>query len=213
MSEGDLILTPNWTWHEHHNRSDRPIVWLDGLDGPLINALNVLFFENHDRDTQGVTRSDGHARRRFGFARPPSRPDSPGRGLPFRYRWEDTHASLRDVEDRDADPFDGHLVRYVNPATGGCTLATMSCEAQLLKPGWVTGTHRHTSTALYHAFRGRGRTAVGEGFLEWEQGDSFLVPNWQWHRHENPFGEEAVLFSINDRPVLEALELYREEAS
>ena len=38
-----------------------------------------------------------------------------------------------------------------------------------------------------------------------------MIPNWQWHRHENPFEEEAVIFSMNDRPVLEALELYREE--
>lgn len=211
MEEGDLILTPNWTWHEHHNESQEPIVWLDGLDGPIINALNVLFFEEYDKDTQGVTRSDGDAQKRYGFARPPTSDHSLARGLPFRYKWADTYASLKNISDDEADPYDGHLIRYINPATGGYTLATMSCEAQLLKPGWVGKTHRHTSTSLYHVFKGRGRTAVGEGFLEWEKGDSFMIPNWQWHRHENLFEEEAVVFSINDRPVLEKLELYREE--
>ena len=42
MEEGDLILTPNWTWHDHHNESEDPIIWLDGLDGPLIQSLDSL---------------------------------------------------------------------------------------------------------------------------------------------------------------------------
>jgi gentisate 1,2-dioxygenase len=32
MRPGDLILTPNWTWHDHHNESDSHAIWYDGLD-------------------------------------------------------------------------------------------------------------------------------------------------------------------------------------
>jgi gentisate 1,2-dioxygenase len=113
--------------------------------------------------------------------------------------------------DSERDPCDGILLRYINPATGGFTYPTMSCEIQLLKPDEKTALHRHTSTALYHVFKGRGRTAVGEGHLEWSKGDSFVIPLWQWHAHENTADEEAILFSINDRPVLEPLQLYKEE--
>ncbi len=108
--------------------------------------------------------------------------------------------------------YDGTLLRYINPATGGYTYPTMSCEIQLFKAKEATQAHRHTSTALYHVFKGQGRTKVGEGFLEWKKGDSFVVPLWQWHAHENLGGDEAILFSMNDRPVMEALQLYREEA-
>jgi gentisate 1,2-dioxygenase len=87
----------------------------------------------------------------------------------------------------------------------------MSCEVQLITPNQITIMHRHTSTVIYHVFKGRGRTAVAEGYLEWKKGDSFVIPLWQWHSHENPFDEEAVLFSINDRPVMETLHLYTEE--
>jgi len=55
------------------------------------------------------------------------------------------------------------------------------------------------------------RFPMEEGDLEWEKGDYFVIPLWQWHCHENLSAEEAVLFSISDRPVVEALELYREE--
>jgi gentisate 1,2-dioxygenase len=87
----------------------------------------------------------------------------------------------------------------------------MSCEVQLFKGKETTQTHRHTSTSIYHVVRGQGRTRVGEGYLEWRKGDSFVVPLWQWHAHENLSNDEAVLFSINDRPVMESLQLYREE--
>jgi 1-hydroxy-2-naphthoate dioxygenase len=213
MEAGDLILTPNWTWHEHHNGSPRPIVWLDGLDGPLIQSLNALFFEPYGAGTQGVNRRDGESAYRYGFARSPAVSAGELRGLPFRYSWKDTEKALALMADSARDPYDGGLLRYVNPVTGGYTLGTMSCEVQSFRPGEKTLEHRHTSTALYHVFRGKGRTAVGEGWLEWQKGDSFVIPLWQWHRHENNSSDEAVLFSMNDRPVMESLALYREETA
>ena len=212
MEEGDLILTPNWTWHDHFNGSAEPIIWLDGLDGPMIQSLNVLFFEQYEKEVQEHTRREGESAHRLGFARSPTAIENERRGVPFRYKWKETYESLKTLKESEADPFDGHLIRYINPATGGFTLPTMSCEVQSLRPGISTKAHRHTSTTLYHVFRGRGRTAVGEGHLEWEKGDTFVVPLWQWHRHENSSGEEAILFSINDRPIMQALELYREES-
>lgn len=212
MEEGDLILTPNWAWHDHFNGSDKPIIWLDGLDGPLIQSLNVLFFELYDRETQPLTRKDGESAHRLGFARAPGTTGKERAGLPFRYGWKGTYDALKTMGAADSDPYDGILLRFVNPATGGFTFPTMSCEVQLLQPGQKTNLHRHTSTALYHVFQGRGRTTVGEGYLEWAKGDSFVIPLWQWHGHESHSAEEAILFSINDRPIMEGLELYREEA-
>jgi gentisate 1,2-dioxygenase len=211
MEEGDLVLTPNWTWHEHHNESEDPIIWLDGLDGPLIQSLNVLFFEQSDRPEQPIVRATGESLSRLGFARAPQQDSTQLRGVPFRYAWQDTYKALKVMGRNDQDPYDGTLLRYINPATGGYTYPTMSCEIQLLKPNQITEMHRHTSTAIYHVFAGRGRTAVGESHLEWKKGDSFVIPLWQWHSHENAFDEEAILFSINDRPVMETLQLYREE--
>ena len=211
MEEGDLILTPNWTWHDHHNESDKPIIWLDGLDGPLIQSLNVLFFEEYEKPEQPITRSTGESLTRLGFARAPKADENDRRGVPFRYAWSDTYKALKTTSTTERNPHDGTLLRYINPAAGGFTYPTMSCEIQLFNARERTQMHRHTSTALYHVFKGRGRTAVGEGHLEWKKGDSFVVPLWQWHAHENLSDEEAILFSINDRPVMESLQLYREE--
>ncbi len=213
MEEGDLILTPNWTWHEHHNESQDPIIWLDGLDGPLIQSLNILFFEESETTEQPITRKTGESLSRLGFARAARKDETCLRGVPFRYSWKDTYAALKTMGEEDRDPYDGTLLRYINPATGGYTYPTMSCEVQLFKAKETTRAHRHTSTAIYHVFQGRGRTRVGEGYLEWKKGDTFVVPLWQWHRHENVANDEAVLFSLSDRPVIESLQLYREEAA
>lgn len=212
MEEGDLILTPNWTWHDHFNGSKEPVIWLDGLDGPLIQSLNVLFFEQLDKEAQAVTEKEGGSLRRLGFARSPKISAAARSAAPFRYGWKETYEALNNISEAESDAYDGNLIRYINPMTGSFTLPTISCEMQLLKAGKITKAHRHTSTSLYHVFRGRGRTVIGEGGLEWEKGDSFTVPLWQRHYHENLSGDEAVLFSINDRPIMEKLDLYREES-
>jgi gentisate 1,2-dioxygenase len=213
MEEGDLILTPNWTWHDHHNEGEDPIIWLDGLDGPLIQSLNVLFFEEYEKPAQPITRDIGESVSRLGFARLSRREAAELRGAPYRYPWRDTYRALQTLSENERDLYDGTHLRYVNPATGGTTYPTMSCEVQLLRAKEKTQSHRHTSTGLFHVFKGRGRTAVGEGCLEWNKGDSFVIPLWQWHAHENIGHEEAILFSINDRPVMEALQLYKEETN
>ena len=81
MEEGDLILTPNWTWHDHHNESEDPIIWLDGLDGPLIQSLNILFFEESEIPEQSITRQTGESLSRLGFARAPKKDETHLRGV------------------------------------------------------------------------------------------------------------------------------------
>jgi hypothetical protein len=50
MSPGDLVLTPNWTWHDHANDTDAPMIWLDGLDTPLLRMLEAGFYEEYHQD-------------------------------------------------------------------------------------------------------------------------------------------------------------------
>ena len=183
------------------------------MDGPLIQSLNILFFEESELAEQPIIHPTGDSLSRLGFARLAKTDENHRRGVPFRYTWRETHAALGGIGEHDRDPHDGRLLRYVNPVTGGYTYPTMSCEVQLLKGKESTRAHRHTSTVIYHVARGQGRTQVGEGYLEWSKGDSFVVPLWQWHAHKNLSNDEAVLFSINDRPVMESLQLYREESA
>jgi gentisate 1,2-dioxygenase len=207
MEPGDLILNPPMCWHGHGNDTE-PIVWLDGLDYPLLLSLQVVTWEPYPGDFQPIKESSKSTAYRLGMARPVWETASG----PLAYKWDQTYQTLKNLESSEGSPFDGVALEYVNPANGGHTFPTMSCWTQMLRPGEVTKTHRHNSSTVYHAFRGRGVTVINGKSYEWEQGDCFVVPLWSWHSHQNRSkSDEAILFSMNDRPMLEALKLYREE--
>src|SRR5213082_2093063 len=54
MSPGDLVLTPNWSWHDHANDTDAPMISLDGLDTPLVRMLECGFREQFGAERQEV---------------------------------------------------------------------------------------------------------------------------------------------------------------
>jgi gentisate 1,2-dioxygenase len=210
MEPGDLILTPKLTWHDHSNDSAEPMIWLDGLDFPLITALHQIMQERYPERRQPIEKSSEQVTGNLAA--------SLRHGMPltdfFHYKWRDTEKALHALAESPAvrDRFDGYLLEYRNPVTGGPTMTTIQCAVQLLSPQDETETHRHTSTVIYHVFRGKGSTRIGERRFDWEQGDSFVVPLWHAHRHLNrSSAEEAILFSMSDAPVLKALGLYREE--
>ena len=209
MEEGDLILTPQLSWHDHTNDSGKPIIWLDGLDIPLVQSLHQLLFEPHPENAQLIEKTSEEVAVSYGHVRPAGSPAAEF----FHYKWSDTDRSLRAlVEAAAPERFDGYLLEYRNPTTEGPTMPTIQCALSLLRPNQETEAHRHTSTVIYHAFRGSGLSFVGEERFDWEAGDSFVVPLWYPHRHLNrAASEEAILFSMSDAPVLKSLQLYREE--
>jgi gentisate 1,2-dioxygenase len=210
MEDGDLILTPQWAWHEHAHEGDEPMVWIDGLDVPFIQSLQAISFQPY-RDGRLPVNEGIDPQAYYGMTRPVG-----NRGqetVPFlHYRWRDTYPTLQRLAGTSGNSFDGVALEYVNPATGGPTLPTFSCWVQLLRPGERTKSHRHNSTSIYHAFRGSGTTMINGEAFHWDQGDTFIVPLWSWHDHANRSStEEAILFSMHDAPILKAFGLYREE--
>lgn len=213
MEPGDLITTPSLSWHDHYNGSDQPIIWLDGADGPFIKYLGIGFSERFREKQQTHQRPVGTSAYELGPARPNWVSASPGQPPPYRYRWDDTQKTLQALGEKPGDPFDGIVLRFVNPLTGGPTFHTLSCEIQMLRPGEHTKSHRHTSSAIYHVFKGSGFTVAGDTRHDWKEGDTFTVPFWQWHHHGNVSHAESILFVMNDRPVMDAFGFYREEGS
>ena len=44
-SRGDLILTPNGTWHDHGNEGTTPVIWIDMLDWPLMEMFDCAWVD------------------------------------------------------------------------------------------------------------------------------------------------------------------------
>jgi gentisate 1,2-dioxygenase len=189
MEAGDVVLTPNWAWHEHGHDGDGPMIWLDGLDLPMVHTLRLVFAE-------------------FGGGEP----SAPADPRTLVYKLADADAAFAQRRAEEGSPYDDLIVEYRDPASGGPVLPTMSASMQLLRPGVRTRAHRHTASAVYHVVRGSGSSEIGGRQLEWSKGDTFALPTWALHHHENPGPDDAVLFSFSDAPALEPLGLLRDRA-
>jgi gentisate 1,2-dioxygenase len=216
MGPGDLMLTPAWSWHGHVSEADGSMIWMDGLDVPIVQALGTPFvFEEYpEGGLQPATKQPGDSFYRFGAAhlRPlwghASTPVSPL----MVYPWRQTEEALNNLAKVDASPFDDVAMEYTNPVTGGHVLPTIGCCVQLLRPGIHTKAHRHTTSAVYQVFKGHGSTIIDGVSFDWGEGDFLRLPPMTWHEHRNVSADApAILFSITDAPVFEALNLYRED--
>jgi len=211
MRPGDFVITPSWTYHDHGNESERPMVWLDGLDIPLVQFLDASFAERLPEERQPVTRPVGDALARYGSGLlpvdwEPAAPTSPV----FNYPYERTRESLETMRRREEwDPCHGLKLRYVNPASGGWAMPTIGTFVQLLPAGFESAPYRSSDGTVYAVVEGEGSTEVGGETFAWGPRDLFVVPSWTWHRHR-PAGD-AVLFSYSDRPVQAKLGLWREQ--
>lgn len=211
MAPGDLVMTPSWTWHDHENEGSEPVLWLDGLDVPLVRALETGFFELHPQPRQPVTKPVDDSKRRFVHATLLPRGGRPSPSTPVvSYPWAVTERALLAVAD---DPvLEEALVTldYVNPLTGGSVTPTIGCRAHLLRPGGTAVPRRETASSIFHVVRGAGTSTVGGTPLAWSDKDVFAVPGWADVVHTNASPTEpALLFSLTDEPAVRALGMYR----
>ncbi|NKE65019.1 gentisate 1,2-dioxygenase [Ramlibacter sp. RBP-2] len=216
MHPGDFIITPSWTWHDHGHEGNDPVVWLDGLDIPMVRFLDAGFAENDTRRSQVVTRAEGTSLARWGHNMAPVRHEKPfGATSPiFSYPYERSRQALEQLE-RDAavDEWDGVKLRYVNPQTGGSPMPTMATFMQKLPAGFAGKPWRQTDGALYSVVEGSGEVTIESAAGAWRFAfgprDHFVVPSWHTARLSSQPG--CVLFSFSDRPVHQALGLHHEE--
>ncbi|QAU35623.1 gentisate 1,2-dioxygenase [Janthinobacterium sp. 17J80-10] len=211
MRRGDFIITPSWTFHDHGNLGNEPVVWLDGLDIPTVRFYGAGFAEPGRAASQQAVRPEGDALARFGNNMVPvdfyQTPDQPTKV--FVYPFAKTRASLLAVAETPADPHFGHKFRFVNPATGASPMPTIGAFAQRLAKGCVTRPYRSTDGTVYACLEGGGTAQIGDQTFEFAPNDVFVVPSW--HALELRAKEDTILFSYSDRPCQQALGLWREE--
>jgi gentisate 1,2-dioxygenase len=208
ISAGDLVLAPNWYWHEHGNLSDTDIVWMTGLDRSLVKLFDAIFFEGYPNKHQDVTAvDDGIAQR---VAVPHADPRFSSKLV---WRSDEIAKALADKENiGEFDPYDDVIVEFRDPSNDSPVTPTFGCAIQKLRPGIHTRAHRHTTSAVYHIVRGHGHSIVDGKRYDWSEGDYFALPHRAWHEHVNgSAAQPAVLFSLTDKPALQALALLREE--
>jgi gentisate 1,2-dioxygenase len=221
-ARGDLILTPNGTWHDHGNDGGEPVVWIDVLDFPLMEFLDCVWLdEAYSGDTEGNSRAQkvtcpsaysdtlygrgglvpGFLPHRRGFGRETS--------PMFHYRGADVRDALFGLRREAGDPYEAIVLRFINPATGASVFPTLDYRALMLRPGEATRFKRETASTLYIAIEGQGVTEIGGTSLDWQTNDIFVVPSFAWRRHINQSQTDAILYAVSDAPLMEKIGQYR----
>ncbi|WP_173095827.1 cupin domain-containing protein [Actinomadura verrucosospora] len=226
MNRGDFLPQAGWNWHAHHNATDRPMAWIDGLDIPFQYLTEAQFFEfgrDEISDAERTTPERSRSERLWGH--PGLRPVGVGHATPgsplLSYKWEHTDRALADQlalekEGHAATVEPGHAaVRYTNPADGTDVLPTLRAEFHRVARGAETAPVRETGSSVYQVFDGSGTVTVGGRTWSVTRGDLFVVPSWEPFSVRSEAGPSDSdsgaldLFRFGDAPVFEALKLHR----
>jgi gentisate 1,2-dioxygenase len=212
MSRGDFVITPGWTWHDHGNEGTDPVIWLDGLDVPIVNLFDTSFSEGSETMRISVSRPEGDCEARYaGALLPDGDGDASSLSSPLlNYRYARARESLAAMQSNGPiNACHGVKLRYSNPLTGGSAMPTISAAVQLLAPGFQTAPYRSTDSTVFVVVEGNGHSEIGDATFQWTESDVFVAPSWAPQQHIA--ATEAVLFSFSDRAVQEKLGIWREQ--
>jgi gentisate 1,2-dioxygenase len=182
MEPGDVLLTPNWSFHGHDNRADRDAYWIDILDAPLVQLLGPMFFEHHP-DTVEKT-------------------DVVEAASPMRFAYRDYRPRLLAAPEAAAG------VRTLE--LGPPRLDTFDRVAVHLDPASDWQLRQTTANQIFVVVDGEGVSTVGDQTFGWARGDVIAAPSWFAQRHHA--AKESVLVRMSDAPVMRALHWLREGA-
>jgi gentisate 1,2-dioxygenase len=219
---GDIVWTPNGTWHDHGNDSDKPGIWIDMLDWPLMEYLDAAWVDldypaaSHAKpNIQKTVHGDGYSSRLYG-----SGGLKPGFGAHRRgwghnptpmihFRGTDIRETLDGLRDEEGDAYEGIVMQFVNPLTGQSVYPTMDYRAQLLRPGEETRFKRETSSIFVIVMEGEGYSEVGGCRFDWQKNDVMVMPNFLWRRHVNTGKRDAILYTVSDAALMQNIGQYR----
>ena len=183
METGDVVLTPGGTWHSHIHDGDETACWIDGLDVPLVNALQLATWEPHpDRyeKVQAVVEE-----------------------TPMRF----SHAAIQrrlDQAKPDPEGYFGRRIRLEAP-----TMPTLGLTVERLEAGQKTRRWRTNANTSFCIMGGRGASFIDGEKIEWGFGDIFIAPTWRWIEHQ--VERDAQIFSMSDEPLLRWAQYYKAE--
>ncbi|TKX20866.1 cupin domain-containing protein 6 [Elsinoe australis] len=189
MERGDVILTPNYMWHDHGKDGSGPMIWLDGLDLPLFRHFPTHFVEH------------------FAEKRYPAE-DISKEESPLVFPWRDMQRKLDEAAasqraDWVTEPYLRSEGREVSYTLGGA--------AERLAAGKSSPSIRETASSVYHVVSGTGHSVIDGKKIEWKRGDIFCIPAWHSYTHNADLGATVYLYRFHDKPMLKALGLYRVE--
>ncbi len=207
MCRGDLILTPTGLWHEHGHEGDRPVVWLDVLDLPLVHYVEASYHVDGPRQALRPSAAEG-AFARGGLLPAPLfvRRDDPYPML--RYPWADTRAALESLA--AAQPaLEAVQLSYVNPETGADAQNILGFHALMLRPGQTLRLPARSPASVFHVIEGGAEVRVEDQRFRLAEADTCCAPGYVPVTLANASAQApAFVFIADESPLHRKLGVY-----
>jgi gentisate 1,2-dioxygenase len=130
--------------------------------------------------------------------------------VPAHWRYQQSRAAL-DAAGRLIDVSLAErrnlVLRNPAPGTNFETTRTLVCAYQMILPGEMAPSHRHSSHALRVILDAKGSFSIVNGEkMPMETGDVVLTPGGCWHGHGHDGAEPAYWLDVLDVPLIQLLE-------
>ena len=209
MARGDLILTPTGLWHEHGHDGDKPVVWLDVLDLPVVYYLEASYHIDGQRQTvkpsvgershvrSGITPTPLFNRRHSAYPL-------------LRYAWKDTRAALCELADNESD-LEAVQITYTNPETGGDAQNILGYYALLLRPGQSLRLPARSPACVFHMIEGQASVATDAQSFSLEEADTCCIPGYTAVTLKNLQKDQpSFVFMADESPLHRKLGVYED---
>jgi gentisate 1,2-dioxygenase len=200
MSRGDLILTPTGLWHEHGHDGDKPVVWLDVLDLPLVYYLEASYHVEGKRQTFKPGRGD-RVYGRGGVVPTPVFERKRTAYPLLRYPWTETRAALEALAS-DQPGLEAVQVTYINPETGGDAQNILGYYALMLKPGQTLILPARSPATVFHLVEGRIEARIGDQGFTLVEADTCCAPGFTGVQLRNRSANSPAFIFIADETPL-----------
>ena len=207
MQRGDLILTPTGLWHEHGHEGDKPVIWLDVLDLPMVYYMEASYVTEGKAQTVSGD-ATGLAYQRGGVVPAPLFTRSESAFPMLRYPWSDVRVALETLA-RTQPEIDAVQVAYINPETGADAQKILGFSALMLRPGETLKLSVRSTAMVFHVIEGGASVTADAICFELGEADTCCIPGYTSITLVNASASEAsYVFMADDAPLQKKLGVY-----
>ncbi|MES2979956.1 MAG: cupin domain-containing protein [Pseudomonadota bacterium] len=200
MERGDLILTPTGLWHEHGHDGDKPVIWLDVLDLPMVYYMEASY--HIDGDRQEVKPGRGDRAYAGGGMLPTAMFERSGKAYPMlRYPWAQARAALVALAE-DQPALETVQLTYVNPETGGDAQNILGYYALMLRPGQRLRMPVRSPAMVFHVIEGAAQVQVEDQAFTLAEADTCCAPGYSQVILTNGSQDQPAFIFIADESPL-----------
>lgn len=211
MERGDLILTPSGLWHQHGHEGNKPVIWLDALDLPMVLALEASYaVEGEPQVIRNEPDSSQTRYIRSGLVPYKSLGRQRTAYPLLRFPWREVREALTSLAGVVPKGEMVHLA-YVNPETGAECLPVLGFSAIMLRPGETVSPPRRSTSAVFHIVEGAMEGTIDDSAIRAEESDTVAVPTHARIKLRNPSSTApAFLFQVDDAPLQRKLGFFEQ---